>query len=150
MAKLETRLSPLLTLSVVQLLRYSGSTFPMLPFSGYICTTSSPDSLALVRSRRTGLTEVTWKASFRYTTILQLLHLLPSAQASSLPRKPPPMIVMDSMLRETLSNDLKSSICGVEQFAFCRSSSGTSLTVSSKYAPQSRHIAHAASSKYCL
>lgn len=44
--------SPLLTFSVVQLLRYSGKTFPMLPFSGYICTTSSPDSLALGRGQR--------------------------------------------------------------------------------------------------
>ncbi len=44
-----------------------------------------------------------------------VLHLLPRAQASSLPKKPPPMIVMDLMFLETLSNDLKSSICGGEQ-----------------------------------
>lgn len=40
------------------------------------------------------------------------LHLLPRAQASSLPKKPPPMIVMDFTFLETLSRDLKSSICG--------------------------------------
>lgn len=37
---------PLFTFSVVQLLRYSGSTLPMLPFSGNIWMTSKPDSLA--------------------------------------------------------------------------------------------------------
>lgn len=39
-----------------------------------------------------------------------ILHLLPRAQASSLPKKPPPMIVMDLMLLEILSKDRKSSI----------------------------------------
>lgn len=37
---------PFLTFSVVQLLRYSGSTLPMLPFSGNIWITSNPDSVA--------------------------------------------------------------------------------------------------------
>lgn len=43
---------PFLTFSVVQLLRYSGRTFPMLPFSGNICMTSRPDSLAKVNRER--------------------------------------------------------------------------------------------------
>lgn len=43
---------PFLTFSVVQLLRYSGRTFPMLPFSGNICITSRPDSLAEVNRER--------------------------------------------------------------------------------------------------
>lgn len=38
-------------------------------------------------------------------------HLLPKAQASSLPRNPPPMMVMDFSSRETFSSALKSSIC---------------------------------------
>lgn len=39
------------------------------------------------------------------------LPLLPRAQASSLPRKPPPIIVMDLTSLEIFSRLLKSSIC---------------------------------------
>lgn len=39
-------LLPFRTFSVVQLLKYSGSTFPMLPFSGNIWITSTPRSVA--------------------------------------------------------------------------------------------------------
>lgn len=49
---------PFLTFSVVQLLRYSGRTFPMLPFSGNIWITSSPESAAEVNKEREGQTYV--------------------------------------------------------------------------------------------
>lgn len=112
-----------MTFSVVQLLRYSGSTFPMFPFSGNICITSRPDSVAGKRKIGDQTTEqqlILLNISFIIYSVMfsscpGVLHLLPRAQASSLPRKPPPMIVMDLMFLETFSNDLKSSICGGEQ-----------------------------------
>ena len=93
-----------LTFSVVHWLRYFGKPLPMFPSSGKIWTTSSPLFLAKQIS--------SYKLVFNclHNQLSTLLPLLPRAQASSLPRKPPPTIVMDMTWRETDSSRWKSSM----------------------------------------
>lgn len=85
--------------------------FPCCPSQG--TSVWPPDQIHWLRwterdehfNDRSNLKQVTCEAS-----VFEVIHLLPRAQASSLPRKPPPMIVMELMFLETLSKDLKSSI----------------------------------------